>query len=80
MMQSFGKASQVPTSILMQPCKTYIYKHTLDLENVQRNKKKEKGATVNQHPLAHHEGRMDGKWSGDNFLFGSSSLLANHGG
>jgi hypothetical protein len=28
---------------LMQPCKDFIYKHTIDLENVQRNKKKGKG-------------------------------------
>jgi len=36
-------------------------------------------ATVNQHPPAHHEGWMDGKWSGNSFLLGSSSLT-NHGG
>jgi hypothetical protein len=27
----------------MQPCKTLFIKYTVDLENVQRNKKKEKG-------------------------------------
>jgi hypothetical protein len=27
---------------MMKPCKTFIYEDTIDLENVQRNKKKEK--------------------------------------
>ncbi len=37
-------------------------------------------ATVNhQYPPAHHEGWMDGKWSGNSFLL-VSSTLANHGG
>jgi hypothetical protein len=36
-------------------------------------------ATVNhQYPPAHHEGWMDGKWSGNSFLL-VSSTLANHG-
>jgi hypothetical protein len=36
-------------------------------------------AAVKQHPPAHHEGRMDDKWSVHSLLLGSSSL-ANHGG
>jgi len=29
--------------MMMQPCKTFVYKHTVDLESIQMNKKKENG-------------------------------------
>jgi hypothetical protein len=35
-------------------------------------------AIENQHPPTHHEGWMNGKWSGNSFLLGSSPL-ANYG-
>jgi hypothetical protein len=37
-----------------------------------------RGPRMNQNPPVDHEGWMDGKWSGNSFLLGFSSL-ANHG-